>query len=105
MNAYYEKDGFSVRLGQRSRSDFIGEITSNEYERQKVYIKAERIVDAQVGYEFKQGAYKGLSIYAQANNLTNAMFEQYLMNADGSREPKSKLEYGKSYSLNATYKF
>jgi TonB-dependent receptor len=105
MNFYYEKNSFSARLGQRDRSDFVGQITSNEYNRELIYIKAEKILDAQVGYEFKQGPYRGLGIFAVANNLTNAAYETYKVNADGTREPRGKLQYGKSFGLNLNYKF
>ena len=105
MNFYYEKNGFSARLGQRSRSDFVGQITSNDSGRELTYIKAEKIYDAQVGYEFKEGTYRGLGIFAVANNMTNAAYETYKANADGTREPKGKLIYGKSFGLNVNYKF
>lgn len=105
MSFYYEKDGFSARLGQRARSDFVGQITSNEYNRELIYIKAEKIYDAQVGYEFKEGKYRGLGIFAVANNLTDAAYETYKVNADGTRESKGKLQYGKSFGLNVNYKF
>ncbi|MEK7347102.1 MAG: TonB-dependent receptor [Pseudomonadota bacterium] len=105
MNFYYEKNGFSARLGQRSRSDFVGQITSNEYNRELIYVKAEKIYDAQIGYEFKEGPYRGLGIYAVANNLTDAAYENYKVNADGTREPKGKMQYGKSFGLNVNYKF
>lgn len=105
LSVYYEKNGFSARLGQRARSDFVGQITSNDQGRELVYIKAENIYDAQIGYEFKEGRYKGLSIMAVANNLSNAAYETYKMNSDGTREPKGKMQYGKSFGLNASYKF
>jgi TonB-dependent receptor len=105
MNFYYEKSGFSARLGQRDRSDFVGQITSNEYNRELIYIKAETIYDAQVGYEFRQGKYRGLGIFAVANNLTNAAYETYKVNANGTSEPRGKLQYGKSFGLNVNYKF
>ncbi len=105
MNFYYEKNGFSARLGQRARSDFVGQITSNEYNRELIFIKAEKIYDAQVGYEFKEGTYRGLGIFAVANNLTDAAYETYKVNADGSREARGKLQYGKSFGLNVNYKF
>lgn len=105
MSFYYEKSGFSARLGQRARSDFVGQITTNEYNRELIYIKAEKIYDAQIGYEFKEGPYRGLGIFAVANNLTDAAYETYKVNADGSRESRSKLHYGKSFGLNVNYKF
>lgn len=105
MSFYYEKDGFSARLGQRARSDFVGQITSNEYNRELIYIKAEKIYDAQIGYEFKEGKYRGLGVFAVANNLTDAGYETYKVNSDGGREPRGMLKYGKSFGLNVNYKF
>lgn len=105
LNFYYEKNGFSARLGERARSDFVGQITSNEYNRELIYIKAEKIYDAQIGYEFKEGTYRGLGIFAVANNLTDAAYETYKVNADGTRESRGKLQYGKSFGLNINYKF
>ena len=105
MNFYYEKNGFSARLGQRDRSDFVGQITSNEYNRELIYIKAEKIYDAQVGYEFKEGTYRGLGVFAVANNMTNAAYETYKVHSDGTREARGKLQYGKSFGLNVNYKF
>lgn len=105
LNFYYEKNGFSARLGERARSDFVGQITSNEYNRELIYVKAEKIYDAQIGYEFKEGTYRGLGIFAVANNLTDAAYETYKVNADGTRESRGKLQYGKSFGLNINYKF
>ncbi len=105
LSAYYEKDGFSARVGQRTRSDFIGEFTSNEYERKLTYIKGEKIVDVQIGYEFKSGTAKGLSVVFQANNVNDAVFQKYRVNADGSQEITSSSQYGKNYMLGLNYKY
>lgn len=105
LSFYYEKDGFSARVGQRSRSDFVGEITSNEYERETRFVKGESVVDAQVGYEFRTGSLKGLSVMLQGNNLTNADFEVYSLNADGTRVPRGRTSFGRAFMLNANYKF
>ncbi len=105
LSVYYEAGGFSARIGQRTRSDFIGEFTDNQYERQLTYIRGERIVDMQVGYEFKSGPAKGLSLTFQANNLTDAVFQKYIVNADGSQQTTESAKYGKTYMLGANYKF
>lgn len=105
LSVYYEKDGFSARVGQRTRSDFIGEFTDNQYERQLTYIKGEKIVDLQLGYEFKSGPAKGLALIFQANNLTDAVFQKYIVNADGSQETTESAKYGKTYMFGANYKF
>lgn len=105
LSVYYEAGGFSARVGQRTRSDFIGEFTDNQYERQLTHIRGERIVDMQVGYEFKSGPAKGLALTFQANNLTDAVFQKYIVNADGSQQTTESAKYGKAYMLGATYKF
>lgn len=105
FNVYYEKSGFSARVGQRSRSDFVGEFTTNEYSRELTYIKGETIIDLQVGYEFKTGTAKGLSLVFQANNLTDALFQKYELMADGTHQTRESAKYGKSYMFGANYKF
>ena len=105
LSVYYEMNGFSARVGQRTRSDFIGEITSNEYERKLTYVKGESILDVQIGYEFRNGPAKGLSLNLQANNVNDAVFQKYRKNADGSTDIASSGQYGKTYTFNANYKF
>ena len=104
LTAYYEKSGFSARVAQRSRSDFLGEIQGFGGNRDLgKYIKAETIVDVQLGYEFQSGMAKGLSLLLQVNNANNAKYQEYT-------DPSTKLitnsnEYGKTYLFGATYKF
>jgi iron complex outermembrane receptor protein len=105
LSVYYEKNGFSARVGNRIRSDFIGEYTTNEYERKLTYVKGESILDLQLGYEFREGSLKGLSLTLQANNVTDAKFQKYRLNADGNKEISSTAQYGKAYSLGATYRY
>jgi iron complex outermembrane receptor protein len=104
LTAYYEKNGFSTRVAQRQRSDFLGEIQGFGGNRDLgKYIKAESLVDVQVGYEFQSGLAKGLSLLVQVNNATNAKYQEYT-------DPATKLitnsnQYGKTYLFGATYKF
>ena len=58
---YYERYGFSARVATRARSEYIGEITNFANDRAFRYIEGDQITDAQVGYEFGQGALQGLS--------------------------------------------
>jgi iron complex outermembrane receptor protein len=63
------------------------------------------IVDAQVGYEFQPGSFlNGLSLYLQAQNLTNEPFRT----VDGTMNPLHIIDYqryGRRWMLGATYKF
>ncbi len=102
ITLYYEKDGFSSRVSQRSRSDFVGEITGFGAARTLRYVKAETVVDAQVGYSFNQGSLRGLSLLLQVNNLTNAAYKTY---SDTPDKPLDYAQYGRTVLLGANYKF
>jgi iron complex outermembrane receptor protein len=102
LTLYYEKHGFSARVAQRYRSKFIGEIRTNEGDRQATYIKGEKIVDLQLGYEFTDGWLKGASLLVQANNLTNAEFVRYRKVETNTIE---QTKYGRTLLIGVNYKF
>jgi iron complex outermembrane receptor protein len=102
LTAYYEKYGFSTRISQRDRSDFVGEVTGFGADREFRYIKAERVVDLQVGYAFDNGAMKGLSILLQINNLNNAPYQTYDTTPN---KPNQYTLYGRTTLLGVNYKF
>ena len=104
VTAYYEKYGFSTRVAQRKRSDFIGEIEGFGANREYKYIKGESIVDVQVGYEFQSGYAKGLSLLFQMNNAGNEKYQEFQRTATGDNITKTD-KYGKTYLFGATYKF
>lgn len=102
LTAYYEKDGFSTRIAQRGRSDFLGEIQGFGADRETKNIKGEAIVDVQFGYEFKAGPVKGLSLLLQVNNATKAKYEEF----SGTTGLVTKSDdYGMTTLMGATYKF
>ena len=70
LTAYYERGGFSSRISQRYRSAFRGEVTGVHNARTFTEIQADRQTDLQLSYAFETGAFKGLSILLQVNNLT-----------------------------------
>jgi iron complex outermembrane receptor protein len=100
LTAYYEKAGFSARVAGRYRSDFVGQINDQFGDQSLVFIKAERIVDAQLGYEFQSGMLKNLSILLQANNLNNAPYVEF----DPSKSSEHRTVYGKTYLFGLSYK-
>lgn len=103
FTAYYENSGFEVRLNQRKRSDFIGEIGNFNGARTLRYVKGEDVLDAQIGYSFGDGtALKGLSLFLQASNLTNSKYETYAGTKD---RPLETVEWGRSYQVGVNYKF
>ncbi|WP_426661609.1 TonB-dependent receptor [Rhodanobacter aciditrophus] len=69
---YYERYGFSVRVAQRYRSSFTGEAVALFDQLGYTKILANRQTDLQLGYEFDDGRWKGLSILLQVNNLGNS---------------------------------
>ncbi|MFT7724035.1 MAG: TonB-dependent receptor [Roseateles sp.] len=99
---YFEKWGFEARLGQRYRSDFLGSIADQYGDNQLIYIKSERVTDAQVSYSFQQGWLKGLTLLVQANNVKN---EPYVEFKETPADPSVKRRYGKTYLMGVNYKF
>jgi iron complex outermembrane receptor protein len=110
LTAYYEKNGFSARASRRYRSAFTasthGILLSTEY---SSHIDAETQYDFQLGYAFEQGAYKGLSILLQVNNVTNEPSAQTRgpeVGGNGKGQlPWKYNTYGRQLLLGANYKF
>jgi iron complex outermembrane recepter protein len=101
LTAYYEKYGFSTRVSQRKRSDFVGEISNFSNDRTLRYVVGENVVDAQVGYNFESGALKGLGLLLQVNNLTNSPYQTYAVTKD---RPYEYIKYGRTYLFGLSYK-
>lgn len=103
---YYERGGFSTRISNRYRSEYIGEVAGLFANRAYSPIKAESVVDFQIGYKFETGQFKGLGILFQVNNLNNAPYEtvQGTTNAATGFLPQEYNKYGRQYLLGVTYK-
>ena len=102
LTAYYENGGFEVRISQRKRSDFIGEIGNFNGNRTLRYVVGESIVDAQVGYNFNAGSLKGLGLLLQVNNLGNEAYQTYAGTKD---RPLEYIKWGRTILMGANYKF
>lgn len=101
---YYEKYGFQARVSYRFRSKFIGEVAGLSASPTFRTAKGEGILDAQIGYEFQPGsAFQGLSILAQAKNLTDRPFVTY--ENDDERRVLDHQRYGRDFYLGLSYKF
>ena len=101
--AYFEKWGFSARASARYRSTFIGELSGFGGARTRRRARDETIIDAQIGYDFSSGFAKGLSLFVQGQNLTNAPF----VTAD-PRDDRAVIDYqtyGRRYLAGASFKF
>jgi iron complex outermembrane recepter protein len=101
---YFEKWGFSARVSNRKRGKFVGEVQNFDATLKFNNVSAESILDAQVGYEFRDGPLEGLSVNLQGTNLTDEPFQLSQVGA-----PEYDLvmyqKYGAIYSLAVTYKF
>lgn len=100
---YFEKAGFSARVGHRYRDEFLSEIFGLSATRITREAKSESVFDAQVSYEFQSGALKGLTILGQANNLTDepfATFEQ-----GNQRLVIDRQKFGRTFLVGASYRF
>ncbi|MGM9482563.1 TonB-dependent receptor [Roseateles sp. NT4] len=107
---YYERDGISARIGSRHRSAFVTTVRGTFGENVPSMISAETILDAQLGYSFESGAFKGLSLTLQVNNLRDRPYRTRVGISTGAVDPTATLperytSYGRQYLLGGTYKF
>jgi len=102
LTVYYEKGGWSTRISQRSRSEFIGEIGNFAGDRSLRWVNGEKVVDFQVGYTFNEGSMKGLGLVLQVNNLTDSPYSTY---ADAPDHPLEYMKFGTTYLFGLNYKF
>jgi iron complex outermembrane recepter protein len=101
---YYERKGFSARVSERYRSAYRGNIyTFGARGENYRTIATEQVIDAQLSYEFKTGALKGLTVILQGYNLTNEPLQTSDQN--DARLVVDYQEYGASYSAGVSYKF
>uniref|UniRef100_B0SXK3 Outer membrane insertion C-terminal signal n=1 Tax=Caulobacter sp. (strain K31) TaxID=366602 RepID=B0SXK3_CAUSK len=100
---YYENNGFNARISNRYRSKFLGEVAGLSAARIYRTVDTESVLDAQIGYEFRQGPLEGLSILLQANNITDEPFKTY-ENGDPRRTIDYQ-KYGSTYMVGASYRF
>jgi TonB-dependent receptor len=98
---YYEKEGFSARIATRARSKYIGEVVNFANDRAFKSVKGDQITDLQLGYEFGEGRFGGLSILFQVNNMTN---EPYIAYARTETRQQDFQQYGRQFLLGVNYK-
>lgn len=99
VTAYYEDNGFSARIAQRYRSDYVAEIGGVGGATELTFTKPDRVVDLQLGYDFKE--IKGLSVLFQVNNLTDTAFQTYSGSTD---RPRGYTKYGRQMLFGFNYK-
>jgi len=97
---YYEKHGFSARISNRHRADFVGEVPNYTNALDNRNVAEESVVDAQLSYEIQSGPAKGLTLSLSGSNLTNEPFLLYKGN-NVVREEK----YGSTYLAGVSYRW
>lgn len=103
ITAYYERFGFSTRVSQRHRSQFVGEVQGFGGDRTRRTFEGETVTDVQMGYTFQSGPMKNLSILLQVNNLENEPFRSSF-DGDNTR-PREYFEYGRTYLFGVNYRY
>jgi iron complex outermembrane receptor protein len=104
VTLYYENENFSARVNGRFRDDFLGEISGFGDGRDLRLVKAETIIDAQIGWTFTGDNWtNGLTLFAQGFNLTDEPFITF--NQGDGRQVIDYQRYGRSYLVGATYHF
>lgn len=103
LQAYYEKDGWQLRVGDRYRSGYSAQ-RYNSFRPAIDTIQPENIIDLQAGYTFQDGPLKDLNILLQVDNLTD---EPYVttQTANGIEALKEFHKFGRQYYLGFSYKF
>ncbi|MBW3138212.1 TonB-dependent receptor [Ferrimonas balearica] len=105
-SVYYEDYGFQVRVSARYRSEFLGEVSGLSLARDKRYVDAETLVDAQIGYDFSYSgiaALEGLTLLIQGLNLTDEPFKTY--ENDDKRLVRDYQSYGRTILVGGSYTF
>jgi iron complex outermembrane receptor protein len=105
LTFYYEKNGFQARTSMRKRGNFKGDVYGLGFSTSQVDILGETIWDAQIGYDFGEAgmeSLKGLSIFFQAQNLTEEPFTS--LQGENALQVRDYQDYGSTYLLGFSYK-
>jgi len=101
---YYERYGFSARVSNRFRDDFVGEVPQFDATLILNTVNAESLLDAQIGYEIQEGTLKGLSFSLSGTNLTDEPFLLSNVGVDPYHLIKYE-KYGAVYAAAVSYTF
>ncbi|HKR77452.1 MAG TPA: TonB-dependent receptor [Rhodanobacter sp.] len=108
LTLFYEKYGWSVRVAERYRSSFTGEILPMFNQISYTKIIPNKQTDLQLSYAFDAGKWKGLTLLFQVSNLTNSPDAKVQVAglADGEQltMPQYYDTWGRTVMLGASYK-
>lgn len=103
FQAYYEKDGWQLRIGDTYRSGYSAR-RYNSFNPVIESVLPDNIANLQAGYTFQSGKLEGLNLLLQIDNLTD---EPYVtkQTANGVDALKEFHKFGRQYYLGVSYKF
>jgi len=108
LTLFYEKYGWSVRIAERYRSSFTGEILPQFNQISYTRIIPNKQTDLQLSYAFDAGKWKGLTLLFQVSNLTNSPDAKVQVAglADGEKltMPQYYDTWGRTVMLGASYR-
>ena len=112
LTVYYEKYGFSARVSQRYRSAFTATTRDIFFRPTTRSQGSDKVVDMQLGYAFDDaGAYKGLTVTLQVNNLLDSSTRSYKtpgnLDVPDSTQllPNYTYQFGRQILAGMNYKF
>lgn len=104
LTAYYEMNGFEVRVAGTDRSDFLTYERGGSNKISTASRNGVTLVDAQISYDFSESSFTalhGLRISLQGTNLTDV--DEETVNSDGI--VTTRRQFGPTYMLNVNYAF
>ena len=112
LTVYYEKYGFSARVSQRYRSAFTATTRDIFFRPTTRSQGSDKVVDMQLGYAFDDaGAYKGLTVTLQVNNLLDSYTRNYKTPGNPDVPDNTQLlpnytyQFGRQVLAGLNYKF
>lgn len=106
LTAYYENNGWEVRISGTKRSDFVAETRGNSLSLTTIQRQGAELWDAQIGYDFDESgieSLKGLRITLQGQNLTDE--NDVEVNSVDPRLVVRHQSFGRNFILGLNYRF
>jgi len=106
LTAYYESNGFEVRVAGTKRSDYISETRGGSLSLVPTAKAGTELWDAQISYDFSESgidSLDGLRITLQGQNLTDE--KDIEIDPDDSRLVGRYQSYGRNFLIGLNYKF
>ncbi|MCH2055713.1 MAG: TonB-dependent receptor [Thalassotalea sp.] len=106
FTAYYENNGWEVRVSGTKRDDFVAETRGNSLSLTTIQRQGVELWDAQIGYDFDESgieSLKGLRITLQGQNLTDE--DDVEVNSVDPRLIVRHQSFGRNFILGLNYRF